>query len=184
MEKELIKQINTGKLNGNKLEFAKIAIKESGLYSCRGNTNIPEYKLDEIDLNEIKKEQLEIIKKSLFDIEKEKMKCKLQKVIQTDDPITRFSTPIEILQYNIKHKPLLIDFDKLDSGYKIDKIIPLVILNKASYETLLHYLPNDFDPITYVKLNPELNHLTTEKEIKYHYLKYGRIKNLNYKEIN
>jgi hypothetical protein len=90
---------------------------------------------------------------------------------------------MEILQYKIKNKPIVIDFQKVEHEYKDKKVIPLVMLNKASYETLLNYLPNDFDPIIYVKLNPELNNLKTEREIKYHYLKFGRIKNLPYKEI-
>ena len=102
MEKELIKQINTGKLSGNKLEFVKAAIRESCLYSCRLNKPKPEYKLSETDFNEIKKEQLEMIRKSLFDIEKEKIRYQLKKIINNDVPLTRFSTPMEILQYKIK----------------------------------------------------------------------------------
>jgi hypothetical protein len=183
MEKELIKQINTGKLHGNKLEFAKAALRETGLYSCRLNKPKQEYILSETDFNEIKKEQLEMIRKSLFDIEKEKIRYQLKKIINNDVPLTRFSTPMEILQYKIKNKPIVIDFQKVEHEYKDKKVIPLVMLNKASYETLLNYLPNDFDPINYVKLNPDLNNLKTEREIKYHYLKFGRIKNLPYKEL-
>jgi hypothetical protein len=183
MEKELIKQINTGKLTGNKLEFAKAAIRETGLYSCRLNKPKLEYNLNEVDFNEIKKEQLEIIRKGLFDIEKEKIRYQLKKIIYNDVPLTRFSTPMEILQYKIKNKSIVIDFDKIETEYKTKKVIPLVMLNKVSYESLLNYLPNDFDPITYIKLNPELSNLKTEREIKYHYLKFGRIKNLPYKEL-
>lgn len=183
MEKELTKQINNDKLTGNKLEFAKEAIKLSSLYKIRWNNPKDTYQLDENTFNEIKKEQLELIRKDLFKIEKEKMKYQLRKIIHEDAQLTRFSTPIEILQYKIKNKAILIDFDKIEKEYKDKKVIPMVMLTKASYESLLNYLPNDFDPIKYVKLNPELSNLTADKDIKYHYLKFGRIKNLPYKEL-
>jgi hypothetical protein len=183
MEKELIKQINTGKLTGIKLEFAKAAIRASGLYKIRTHKPKVEYQLDETAFNEIKQEHINKIQKELYEIHCEKMRHQLRKIIHTDEPLTRFSTPMEVLQYKIKNRPIVIDFQKVEQEYKDKKVIPLVMLNKAPYESLLNYLPNDFDSLTYIKLNPELNHLKTEREIKYHYLKFGRIKNLPYKEI-
>lgn len=130
MEKELIKKINTGKLNENQLEFAKAAIKESGLYKCRVNKPKIEYQLDETAFNEIKKKQLELIRKDLFNIEREKLKYQLKIIENNNVPITRFTTPIEALQYKIKNKPLIIDFDKIDKDVIDKKIVPLKLAKK------------------------------------------------------
>lgn len=183
MEKELIKQINTGKLNKTQLLFAKAAICESNLYKIRLNKPNESYYLEENIYKDIKREQMKLLQKDLFEIQKEKIKSKVKNIINNNVELTRFSTPIEVLQYKIKNKPIIIDFEKIEKEYRNTQIIPFVMLNNATYEILLHYLPSDFDPVTYIKLNPELSNLTVDKDIKYHYLKFGRIKNLPYKEL-
>jgi hypothetical protein len=94
---------------------------------------------------------------------------------------SRFNDPLETLQINILNKPVIIDFKNIKEIYKKTKTIPLKTLTYATYDDLIMFLPNDFDPQKYLELNPFLDKLTSTKDIEYHYIKYGRLRNLKYK---
>lgn len=167
MEKEFIKKINNNNIN---TDAVKAYIIENKLYSIRyhsRNINNPSYSVNiDVDTNQIVKNMRSIAK----DI-----------INSNTNYVSRFESPLETLQLKLINKPIIIDFEEIKTTYNKTRAIPLKLIKDATYEDLKIYLPNDFNPNKYIELNSGLNNLKDKKDIEFHYVKYGRLRNLSYK---
>ena len=129
----------------------------------------------------------QIIEKPIIVIKKRDMnelRNKIKKYLENKKQIhPRFVSPIEIVQEKILTTNLLIDFNKIQDIYNKTRTIPLTLFKNATFNDLLIYLPNNFDPFKYYQIN-KLEKISTPdspsfvRDMEYHYLKYGRFKRL------